>query len=403
MATSPRPPSGPGGPPAPGSGAGRGGPERPRRGRRRTVLGVFAVLLLLSGLWVETVATRPGNERFVAKAADWFRDHQMQTLANWAERWYYTQKAPPVGGVPSRTIPATVPSPVTSSEPARAKAPLHSTLPAPIEPVAHPTLANEGVWEPLGPLLHGSPTMALAQLRPDAKHTSVLAGVVWIDPKLVRFQLVPGTVEPGGQWAVKGSVPPDQFGSLIGAFNGGFRIKDSRGGFYAEGREEHPLLDAAASLVLRADGTVDVGAWGRDDSMSSNVVAVRQNLTLIVDGGAPVAGIDSNAGNRWGATLGNKVLVWRSGVGVRADGTLLYAAGNGLTAASLADLLARAGAVRAMELDINPEWVTFNVYAHPDPANPASIDARKLLPDMQRPATRYLGADSRDFIAIFSR
>lgn len=361
-------------------------------------------MALMSGWWVDTVATRPGNESFVAKAADWFRDHKMQTVANWAERWYYTQKAPPAGGVPNRTIPnATQAAAPATVEKARPRSQAHSTLPAPIAPVAQPALPNEGVWQPLGPLVNGYPTMALAQVRPDAVHTSVLAGVVWIDPKLVRFQLIPGTVEPGGQFAVKGNVPPDQLGSLIGAFNGGFRMKDSRGGFYAEGRAARPLVDGAASLVLRANGTVDVGSWGRDDTMSPNVVAVRQNLTLIVDGGAPAAGIDSNAGNRWGATLGNKVLVWRSGVGVRADGTLVYAAGNGLTAASLADLLVRAGAVRAMELDINPEWVTFNVYAHPDAANPASIDARKLLPDMQRPATRYLGADSRDFVAIYAR
>jgi hypothetical protein len=90
-------------------------------------------------------------------------------------------------------------------------------------------------------------------------------------------------------------------------------------------------------------------------------------------------------------------------VGVRADGTLVYVAGNGLSVVSLADLLTRAGAVRAMELDINPEWVTFNLYSHPDAANPAIIDATKVLPDMTRPAVRYLGADSRDFIAVFAR
>jgi hypothetical protein len=270
-------------------------------------------------------------------------------------------------------------------------------------PMALPALANEGTWQPLGPLAGGAPTMAVAQLRPDATHTSILAGVVWIDPKLVRFQLIPGTAEPGGQFAVEGTMPLDQRAALIAAFNGGFRFQDSHGGIYAEGLTAKPLVDGAASLVLRADGTVDVGQWGRDDALTANVTSVRQNLQLIVDGGQPVAGLDANDARRWGATLGNKVLVWRSGVGVRADGTLVYVAGDGLRIDSLADLLTRAGAVRAMELDINPNWVTFNVYAHPDPANPAALDPTKLLPDMQRPAARYLGADSRDFIAVYTR
>lgn len=367
---------------------------------RKRIAVVSAVLLVLTvGSWTAVIANRPGNESFIAKGADWFRDHHLAALANWAERIYYSHQAPPTGGTPNRTIPA-APTPVSASTPSTRP---HSALPAAIAPVAQPALPNEGTWQPLGPSMNGAPTMAVAQLRPDATHTSVLAGVVWIDPKLVRFQLVPGTVEPGSPFAVKGTVPLDQRGALIAAFNGGFRFQDARGGIYAEGQATKPLVDGAASLVLRADGTVDVGQWARDDVLTPNVTSVRQNLSLIVDGGQPVAGLDANDPHRWGATLGNKVLVWRSGVGVRADGTLVYAAGNGLSVVSLADLLSRAGAVRAMELDINPEWVTFNVYGHPDPANLAALDATKLLPDMQRPADRYLGADSRDFVAVYSR
>ncbi|MBV9716904.1 MAG: hypothetical protein JOZ64_16130, partial [Solirubrobacterales bacterium] len=64
----------------------------------------------------------------------------------------------------------------------------------------------------------------------------------------------------------------------------------------------------------------------------------------------------------WGATLGNAVRVWHSGVGLDARGNLLYGAADDQTAASLAEILQRAGAVRAMELDINSEWVTFNFF-----------------------------------------
>jgi hypothetical protein len=80
----------------------------------------------------------------------------------------------------------------------------------------------------------------------------------------------------------------------------------------------------------------------------------------------------------------------------------VYVAGPALTARSLAESLQRAGAVRAMSLDINPEWVTFNFFVHPNPANPTDIAPQKLYPQMQRPADRYLGPtrESRDFFAV---
>jgi hypothetical protein len=55
-----------------------------------------------------------------------------------------------------------------------------------------------------------------------------------------------------------------------------------------------------------------------------------------------------------------------------------------------------------MTLDINPEWVTFNLFGHPNPADPTQVSAARLYPQMQRPATRYLGPtrESRDFFTV---
>jgi hypothetical protein len=91
----------------------------------------------------------------------------------------------------------------------------------------------------------------------------------------------------------------------------------------------------------------------------------------------------------------------RSGIGVTADGALVYVAGPALTARSLAESLQRAGAVRAMTLDINPEWVTFNFYSHA-PGRPAQVTGTKLYPEMQRPADRYLPPvwEARDFFEV---
>jgi len=177
-------------------------------------------------------------------------------------------------------------------------------------------------------------------------------------------------------------------------------MKDSRGGFYLNGQTVGTLRPGAASLVLHRNGTVDVGQWGRDDRMGPDVVGVRQNLDLLVDGGKVPATVTATDQRRWGSTIGTSVLVWRSGVGIDAHGNLIYVAGHGLSALTLATTLVRAGAIRAMTLDMNPEWVTFNLYAHPDAAQADRIVSTRLDPAMHRPADRYLTPDSRDFIAI---
>ncbi len=103
-------------------------------------------------------------------------------------------------------------------------------------------------------------------------------------------------------------------------------------------------------------------------------------------------------GAEWGATVGNAILVWRSGIGVDRYGNLIYAAGEDQSVRSLADTLAHAGAVRAMELDINSYWVSFITYGAPGASAPAN-----LLTGMERPASRYLTPDDRDFFAVYSR
>ena len=136
--------------------------------------------------------------------------------------------------------------------------------------------------------------------------------------------------------------------------------------------------------------------------MTPSVVAVLQNLVPMVDQGVVSPSATYHDVAVWGNTLNTSTVVARSGVGVTANGALVYVAGPALTAKTLAEALQRAGAVRGMTLDINPEWVTFNFYSHPDPSNPSDVVPTKLYPDMQRSAYRYLGPteESRDFFMV---
>jgi hypothetical protein len=269
--------------------------------------------------------------------------------------------------------------------------------------VAQP-LPGEGVWQPSGRPVGGRPALWITYVRPDAVHTSLLAGVAYFDMTRLTATLHAGTDVPGaGPWVHDARVAPNDYPRVIAAFNSAFRLDNSRGGYFAEGRTVKPLVPGRASLVLRTGGRVDVGVWGRDDSMSGAVTAVRQNLDLIVDHGASVPGLADANNGLWGGTVGNKIYVWRSGIGVDARGNLIYVAGPGLNVETLAELLRRAGSVRAMELDINSWWTSFTTFTagtggaggRPRPAN--------LLSSMVRPPDRYLSTGTRDFVEIDAR
>ena len=192
-------------------------------------------------------------------------------------------------------------------------------------------------------------------------------------------------------------VPGGQRSRLLAAFNGAFKYKDGNGGFAVNGHVYEPFRAGIGTLVAYGDGRVDIVKWPGGPP-GADVVCARQNLPMIVDNGKPDPSLN-NDGAVWGLTLGNTVRVWRSGVGVDAQGNLIYVAAPQQTVTSLADALIRAGAVRALQFDINVYWPTFNYYRAAGARSPV-----KFLPNPQSPGlTRYLTADDRDFFAVYTR
>ncbi len=374
-----------------------------RRGRWATLLRVVALVVVVcagaASVTAVAAVRTPGNQSFVSKWADWLRAHHAGFAVNQAEQWYYAAQAPPIGGRPRALDP--VPAVAGAVRVARRLGPLRPVRPVAL--VTGPALPGEGAWQPTGPLVDGHAAMYEAQFRADRTYTSQLTTAVWIDPRALRVGLVPGAQEPGGTWPVRPDLTGARAARAVAAFNGGFRFQDARGGFELGGRIAVPLRPGAASMVLDDRGRVNVGAWGSEVRMGPHVHAVLQNLIPLVDGGRVTPAAASGASSIWGATLGANTVVARSGLGVTADGGLVYVAGPALTAATLASSLQRSGAVRAMSLDINPEWVTFNFFTHPSaPDRATAAVGTKLYPEMQRPSTRYLGptAESRDFFTV---
>jgi hypothetical protein len=283
-----------------------------------------------------------------------------------------------------------------------------AVLPAPAALAPFPgtaASAGQGGWRPAGRLVHGRHVVYVTTLVPPGGRQP--AGVAWMDTGLLAARLYSGSLSPGGgPYRYTAPIQRAQAATLVAAFNGGFKMANARGGYYTEGRTVVPLRRGAASLVIYADGSVNIGAWGTDVTMTSSVVSVRQNLSPMVAGGQPTPLTRARDYlHVWGNTLPAVRYQWRSGAGITADGALVYVTGPALSPEQLADLLVRAGAVRGMQLDINPYWTVFVSY---DPAAPGGLAApangSKLLPQTtQGPATFFTASWARDFITVSAR
>ncbi|MCL5973126.1 MAG: phosphodiester glycosidase family protein [Actinobacteria bacterium] len=287
-----------------------------------------------------------------------------------------------------------------------------SPLPTPpsLTPFSGTALAQ---WTPAGRSVNGTPAVYETTMLPPGG--SQPAGIAWMDTNLLSARLYSGSGSPGGgPYQYTAPIQPAQAATLVAAFNGGFYMSGAHGGYYTEGKLIDPLVNGAASFVIYANGDVNIGAWGTDVTMAANVVSVRQNLIPLVANGSPTPMAATANWQAWGVTCGLTSCApsvpgvesqWRSGVGITGNGALVYVQGPSLDPLQLADLLVRAGAVRGMELDINPDWPIFATYNPPTPNGMASpANGAKLLPNtVQGPWTFFEAWWARDFITMSAR
>jgi hypothetical protein len=321
--------------------------------------------------------------------------------------------ARPTSAPPRTAPPSPRARPVSASPALQVAVPVPGRpLPAPAALVPSGTPGTSRSWHPAGRPVSGIRVVYETTLVPPGG--TAPAGIAWLDTGLLSARLYSGSVSPGGgPYRYTAPIAPAQSATLVAAFNGGFKVNQARGGYYTEGRLIDPLRAGAASLVIYADGSVDVGAWGSDVTMTPQVVSVRQNLLPLVADGRPTPQAASRRWRAWGSTCGATSCLatvpgiehqWRSGLGITADGALVYAAGPALDPLQLAQLLVRAGAVRGMQLDINPNWPVFVTYDPAPGAPAAAANGSKLLPDTaQGPSTFFQATWARDFITMSAR
>ncbi len=369
-------------------------PSRLRRIRRVAVIAAGLCLIPALISYVQAI-TGPSNSTLGIRTVEWLRGNGARGLVNKVENIYYSLNAPSTGGPALRALPNQSDL-ATSGGKRRA---VHYYRPSRIRPLTHPALPGEGVWHATFADGGSRPPVLVTSFRSDPlNYPQMVAGVAWIDHTRTSTWLYPGRLEPAVTLPSRGpmEVPTELRGKLVATFNSGFKLQDSGGGFAEGGHTYAPMKPGLATITRYRNGRVDVNAWNGGADVGPNIVFARQNLPLIVNGGKPNPNLSD--GPEWGATLGNAIRVWRSAVGVDRRGNLIYAAADYQTVGSLAAIMIHAGAVRAMELDINTYWTSFISYRYPGAGHPAN-----LLSSMDRSPSRYLTPDDRDFFAVYLR
>ncbi|MHB8449057.1 MAG: hypothetical protein ACYDAQ_01075 [Mycobacteriales bacterium] len=313
----------------------------------------------------------------------------------------------------ARRIESRAPAPAAAAGTASASA-------SPVDPGQAPTLAP-GVFA-IGTV--GSvPVVTVRRVAPAGPGQGPISVAVFNSAR-TRLVLHPGSLAPaagqGKSWVYGPQVSAQERQLLLAAFNAGFKMAVARGGWVSQGRTLVPLVPGAASVVIYANGTTDIGAWGREvPAPNERVVSVRQNLQLLIDGGrAQHIDVTSEAQLEqwWGVAYLGAPLVARSALGITASGSLVWAAGTDITVAALADALLAQGVQRALELDINAPLARGFLYAGPAAITASAPLEGGMLPlvvgqvqpgpgqppsgALAVPHCTYLTTCSRDFFTV---
>jgi len=374
-------------------------------------IGVLLALAVLLVAGQTLIRMNQQGENLPTAAAEVLRDDGLSPVVALAENLYYGVINPAkVGGAPTdgavfggadssggsnHTTLRVAKANVKAWGPAGVPSRLPARLASPVTPRPH-----EGEWVPTKIKVNGATAVYVARVRPDAVHTSVYAAVAWFDPKLLAFSQVPGTQLPEGNVPARGNgrVPAKLRRFYMAGFAAGYKMDQSQGGYVNKGFVTKALVKGKATLLTYPDGSIRIADWGRD-TVPSNFVTARQNLDLMVDHGVSQVVNEDQAqwGQVWYGTGSGHNFIWRSGIGIRADGSVVYVQGAALSAGTLANLLVKAGAVEGMALDMNQAFANGDFYG------PYRPSAMPINPENKLPANKFWKQSSRDFVAVFAK
>jgi len=308
--------------------------------------------------------------------------------------------------------------------------------PAPMKTVAVPPLPGEGQWIALDkdpfitPSAGGNPPAFVTSfVRPNVHRQDVRVYVTLWDPRQVALHMEAGTVEPisaNGEHG-PGLVPrsPEVMKRLVAGFNGGFQAEHGEYGMQANGIEYLPPKPYAATVVELRDGSNAFGAWPDSAVVPDDVIALRQNLTALVQDDR----FNPWGRNWWGGTppgWPDQVHSARSGICLTKDGFAGYFYSTSISAEDLAQGMLDARCSFGIHLDMNPGHAGFEFYdVAPDGRLPplgrplqSDWEAEGKVPDMpgylfrsrrmirgmgHMLFPRYIQREARDFFYLTAR
>lgn len=392
----------------------------------------FAAGILIAGAGALAISEK---DQYTGKAADLLRHTIGDEATVWLEQHYFSTKdridqlrynlfghqttpftqspeIKPTLTTPLIPTPTSQPVVILTEEQPSVVTPPIITQPDPmilpiVKQIQSRPNQGEGVWVADGlPATSAEDVlMAKTYIRPDTARPYSIVGSLLVDHRRARLELIGGTLHPGGDRGIRGSgtLPKTYYPDLLVAFNGGFQGPHGNYGMYGDNKVFRPLRNGLASVARTSSGEVQMGEWGKSIDWNDEFVLVRQNAVLLVEKGeiTPAANNEGTNNNTWGYVNANSAefITWRSALGLTKNGDILVAAGNSLSAKTLAIAMSSLGAETAMQLDINTPYVLTSLFfEQPN----GSLIARKFMESMvDRNAARFLASgQERDFFAI---
>jgi hypothetical protein len=214
------------------------------------------------------------------------------------------------------------------------------------------------------------------------------------DPNL--WAKAPPDAGPSIDWPFEGAA------GVVAVFNGAFKQSSGAGGAVVDGLVLEPLLKSHMTIALDAAGHWAMGIWGAPGfpPRGFTAIAYRQNLGPLVLHGRLTPEAFGAVGN-WGSPLGGVPAEARTGLGVDANGNLIYVATmTPILPPQLGEALVKAGVVTGMELDINPFWPILG--ASFKPVHNSNGQFPVQLPHAQHSPTIYVSGWERDFFVALA-
>jgi hypothetical protein len=237
---------------------------------------------------------------------------------------------------------------------------------------------------------------AFLELRLRARTTLLRWHVGSLDPPMSTGE-VPVDAGPAIFW------PSEGLAGVVAVFNGGFKKAAHGGGAAVDGVTLEPLVRGDVTIALNAEGHWSMGVWGSATfpAVGFHAIAYRQNLAPLVENSRLNPAANSLDFAQWGSPLNNNPLTPRTGLGVDANGNLIFVATmSHVDVAQVGVALLRAGAVTGMELDMNPFWPILGAASTPLHAPGGVFNVQ--LPQSEHSPSIFETGWTRDFFVALA-